>query len=254
VVTAFANQAAIAIDNSQLSDTLQESYHQMMQALVRTIEAKDEYTMGHTQRVKKYSIGIATEMGFDAERLQKLGVAAELHDIGKIGIKEGIINKPGRLTDEEYRDIKNHVEVGVRILKPIAYLNEIVPWVRGHHERWDGTGYPDGLKGEDCPLEGRVLAMADAFDAMTSQRSYNKPLTFVEALARIREASGKHFDPQIVEACARYLERLETETREASGEEDDTGGNSGTDKSAPKSDPPPTVKQKIVLRDPATSH
>lgn len=208
ILTAFANQAAIALDNARLCDTLQESYHQMLQSLVKTIEAKDAYTMGHTQRVKEYSLGIARQLAFSAERLEKLAMAAELHDIGKIGISEGVINKPGALTDLEYENMKEHVIVGVKILKPIVYLEEVLPWIRGHHERWDGSGYPDGLKGDDCPLEARVLAAADAFDAMTSQRSYNKPLTFEQAMERIEKARGTHFDPKIVDAMKRYVATL----------------------------------------------
>jgi HD-GYP domain-containing protein (c-di-GMP phosphodiesterase class II) len=207
IVTAFANQAAVALDNCRLCDVLQESYTQMLQSLVNAIEAKDPYTMGHTQRVKQHAMGIAAELGFSAEHVAKLGMAADLHDIGKIAIKDGIINKPGSLTDTEYSNIKMHVEIGERILSPILYLRDILPWIRGHHERWDGEGYPDGLKGEDCPIEGRILALADAFDAMTSQRSYNKPVTPAEALARVKKASGTHFDPDVVKAFERYFLR-----------------------------------------------
>ncbi len=207
IVTAFANQAAVALDNARLCDNLQDSYHQMLQALVKAIEAKDQYTMGHTQRVKEYTLGIARQMGFDRKQLERLAMAAELHDIGKIGVKERIINKPGGLTDTEYESIKMHVEMGEMILKPITYLHDLIPWIRSHHEKWDGSGYPDGLKGEECPLEGRILAAADAFDAMTSQRSYNKPLTFEQAVDRVRDSSGKHFDPAVAEALEIYVRR-----------------------------------------------
>jgi len=217
LVTAFANQAAIALDNCRLCDTLQQSYHQMLQALVKAIEAKDEYTSGHTARVKQYSLGIAQEMGFNSEHLRKLGMAADVHDIGKIGIKEGIINKPGSLTDTEYHSIQMHVEMGEKILKPITYFNELLPWIRGHHERWDGTGYPDGLKGEKIPLEARILAVADAFDAMTSQRAYNKPLTFQQGLERVKSSSGKHFDPTVSEAFERFVKKAMTNTRGQTG-------------------------------------
>lgn len=205
VLAAFANQAAIALENARLCESLQQSYHETLQALVNTIEAKDQYTMGHTQRVKKYALGLARELGFEQARLERLGLAAELHDIGKIGVSEGVINKPGMLTDLEYENMKDHVLFGEKILKPIAYLSDILPWVRGHHERWDGKGYPDGLKGEECPLEARILAIADAFDAMTSQRSYNKPLTFEDAVERVVKSGGEHFDPKLVDAFARYM-------------------------------------------------
>ena len=208
LVTAFANQCAVAIENAKLCDTLQKHYHQTLQALVNAIEAKDAYTMGHTARVSKYSVGIGRVLGFEAKRLERLKMAADLHDIGKIGVKEGIINKAGKLTETEYHSVKHHVEMGEKILSPINYLQDLLPFIRSHHEKWDGTGYPDGLKGEQCPLEGRVLALADAFDAMTSQRSYNKPMTFQEAAAKIQEVSGKHFDPFVVKAFRRYVDEV----------------------------------------------
>jgi putative nucleotidyltransferase with HDIG domain len=207
LVTAFANQCAIAIDNSFLCDTLQAHYLQTLQALVNAIEAKDAYTMGHTARVSRYSCGIARHMGFNEKRLERLRIAADLHDIGKIGIKEGIINKTGKLTDTEYHTIQDHVTMGEKILQPITFLQDVLPFIRGHHEKWDGTGYPDGLKGDACPLEGRIIALADAFDAMTSQRSYNKPLTFSQAWERISEARGRHFDPDVVDAFGYFLDQ-----------------------------------------------
>jgi pSer/pThr/pTyr-binding forkhead associated (FHA) protein len=210
LVTAFANQCAIAIENSNLMDAIQSHYHQTLQSLVAAIEAKDAYTMGHTQRVAKYSVGISRALGLAEAHIERIKMAADLHDIGKIGVREGIINKAGKLTETEYSSIKHHVEMGEKILQPILHLRDLLPAIRGHHEKWDGTGYPDGLKGEECPLEARIIALADAFDAMTSQRTYNKPLTFAEGLARVKEASGRHFDPRIVEAFEKYLrtERL----------------------------------------------
>jgi response regulator RpfG family c-di-GMP phosphodiesterase/pSer/pThr/pTyr-binding forkhead associated (FHA) protein len=207
LVTAFANQAAVAVDNARLCDELQNSYHQTLQSLVNAIEAKDPYTMGHTARVAKLSVGIGRELGFNAKRLERLKMAADLHDIGKIGVKEGIINKAGALTDEEYEDIKTHVEMGEKILRPITFLADLLPYIRGHHEKWDGTGYPDGLKGEATPLEGRIIALADAFDAMTTQRTYNKPLTFQQAIDRIKQSAGRHFDPFVVDGFARLMDR-----------------------------------------------
>lgn len=206
LVTAFANQCAVAIDNARLWDTLQEHYHQTLQSLVNAIEAKDSYTMGHTARVGKYSVGIAKHLGMDEFKLKKIKMAADLHDIGKIGVKEGIINKAGALSDTEYSSIKDHVEMGEKILSPIVFLADMLPWIRAHHEKWDGTGYPDGLKGEEIPLEGRILALADAFDAMTSKRTYNEPMTYDEALDRVKQSSGQHFDPQVVNAFESYLE------------------------------------------------
>jgi len=205
VVTAFANQAAITLDNARLNDNLQQSYHQLLQALVRAIETKDSYTLGHSQRGKQYAVASAEVMQLDGAHVRKLAMAADLHDIGKIGVRERVINKPGALTGTEFDSIKLHVEMGERILKPLTFLRELLPWIRSHHERWDGSGYPDGLKGGEIPLEGRILAVADAFDAMTSQRPYNKPLTFDQGLARLKEAAGVQFDPDVVRAFERSL-------------------------------------------------
>ena len=208
LLTAFANQTAVAIENSFLCDSLQQHYHQTLQTLVNAIEAKDAYTLGHSMRVGKYATGIARMMGLSDSRVERIKAAADIHDIGKIGLKEGLINKPGRLTDTEYNSVKEHVDLGEKILRPIVYLRDVLPFIRGHHERWDGTGYPDRLRGEECPLEGRILAMADAFDAMTSQRSYNKPISFDEAIKRIKSAAGTQFDPQVVEVFERYYHEV----------------------------------------------
>jgi len=203
---AFAVQAGMAIRNAQLYDNIQRSYHQSILALINTIEAKDPYTMGHTQRTMRYALGIARHAGMNDSEIKTLRMAAQLHDIGKIGVKENILQKSTKLTDEEYGDMKNHVLIGVRILEPIEYLRDIIPIVRGHHEKFDGSGYPDGAKGEEIPLGARVLALADAFDAMTTQRPYNRPLSFQQALEKCREGAGKHFDPECVEALGSFLD------------------------------------------------
>ena len=205
LVTSFANQAAIAIDNARLCDSLQNSYVQTLQSLVKAIEAKDDYTRGHSQRVKTYAIGIAKTLKLEQPFIDRLAIAAELHDIGKIGVSEGIINKPGNLTDEEYKDIKNHVEMGVRILEPIQHLADVIPMIRGHHERWDGRGYPDGISEETIPFGGRILAVADTFDAMTSQRAYNKPIEKSVAAEKILKESKTAFDPVVAQALYRWI-------------------------------------------------
>ncbi len=207
VVTAFANQCAVAIDNAKLVDSLQQHYHQTLQTLVNAIEARDAYTKGHTERVSLYSVGIAREMGLDPGEVERIRIAADLHDVGKIGVREGIINKAGKLSDTEFSSVKDHVEMGERILEPILYLRPVLPYIRGHHERWDGSGYPDGLVGDECCLGARIIGVADVFDAMTSQRSYNKPLSFSEAVDKIRELSGKLFDPKVVDAFEGYAGR-----------------------------------------------
>jgi putative nucleotidyltransferase with HDIG domain len=217
LLTAFSNQCAIALENTILLETLESHYVQTLQSLINAIEAKDPYTMGHTIRVSQYAVGIARSYPLESEQIERLKWAADLHDIGKIGVTEQIINKPGKLTDSEFTNIKDHVQMGTNILEPISRLKDIIPIIRGHHERWDGSGYPDGLKGEECILEARILALADAFDAMTSKRSYNNPLSFQKAYEKIEEVGGKHFDPQVVAAFKRYLVIM-TQSHEESSE------------------------------------
>lgn len=218
LVTVFANQAAIAIENALLCDSLQNSYVQTLQSLVSAIEAKDKYTRGHSGRVKKYAQAIAKMLDVPDQMVERLGVAAELHDIGKIGVSERIINKPGDLTDDEYKDIKNHVDMGVKILEPIQHLKDVMPWIHGHHERWDGKGYPRGLKQHENPLGGRILAVADAFDAMTSQRAYNKPMSFMDAATKIKSEKGSAFDPHCADAMIEWIHKLETQKDDESEE------------------------------------
>jgi len=208
LLSAFATHAAVAIDNARLCDTLQKSYHQTLQALVNTLEAKDKYTVGHSERVAEYAIGIGRELQLAEPKLEMLRLAAELHDIGKIGINEIIINKTGKLSETEYNEIKGHTIKGESIIRPITYLQPILPVVRSHHEWWDGSGYPDRLRGEEIPLLARILSVADALDAMTTKRAYNRPVDFRDACEEIQEASGTQFDPMVVEAFTRYMEKM----------------------------------------------
>jgi len=206
LLVALARQAGMALYNAMLYENIQRAYHQSILALINTIEAKDPYTMGHTQRTMRYAVGIGKQMGLSESELHTLKTAAQLHDIGKIGVREVILTKDSALTDKEYADIQAHVEIGCRILQPIEYLSDIIPIVRGHHEKFDGSGYPDKVSGDAIALGARILGLADAFDAMTTQRPYNKPLSFQQALERCREVAGRHFDPVCVEALGRYLE------------------------------------------------
>jgi hypothetical protein len=208
LLTAFAAQAAVAIDNARLCDVLQQSYHQTLQALVNTIEAKDTYTSGHSQRVAYFAEQIGRELRLPDERIKLLRTAAELHDIGKIGVTEMIINKNGKLSDTEFGEIKGHTIKGEAIIRPITYLEPILPAIRSHHEWWNGEGYPDGLSGDLICLEARILAVADAYDAMTTKRAYNQPLTKREARDRIAKGSGTQFDPEVFEAFSRYINRI----------------------------------------------
>ncbi|MCX7016085.1 MAG: HD domain-containing protein [Candidatus Sumerlaeota bacterium] len=205
LISAFAGQVAVALHNAELYENVQRAYHQAVVALGNTLESRDPHTHGHTERTCHYALGIGAQAGLGQEQLKRLETAAQLHDIGKIGINDSLLGKAGRLSDTEFQRIQNHVLAGVRILTPIEYLRDALPIIRAHHERFDGAGYPDGLKGEQIPLEARILTVADAFDAMTTQRPYNKPLSFHEALSRCRESAGKQFDPRVVDALDRFL-------------------------------------------------
>jgi putative nucleotidyltransferase with HDIG domain len=170
----------------------------MLSTLSRAIEARDPHTRGHSARVTAIAEAIARRLGWDEERLELLQVGGPLHDIGKLGISEEVLAKPGRLDERELAQIREHPKLGARILMRVATLRCALPYVLYHHERWDGGGYPTGRAGEEIPLEARVLAVADAFDAMTSDRPYRPALGRDEALAEVARCAGTQFDPEIV--------------------------------------------------------
>jgi response regulator RpfG family c-di-GMP phosphodiesterase len=177
VVGAIAAQASLAIENAALYEDIERSYFSTVKALARAIEVKDPYTHGHSERVTEYALMIAEAMELDEREKQKLKYAATLHDIGKIGIAGRVLNKPGALTDEEYLHVKTHPLLGDTIVEPVEFLQGPRPIILHHHERFDGKGYPDGLKGDDIPLSARILSVADAFEAMRSDRPYRKALS-----------------------------------------------------------------------------
>lgn len=179
---------------------------QMMQTLSTTIEAKDEYTRGHSYRVAEYAALIAAELGWSSEEIQQLKHAAYLHDIGKIGIPDLILNKPSRLTEDEYNLIKKHTIIGAEILKDITFVPHIVEVARNHHERYDGNGYPDGLSGVDIPIHARITAMADSYDAMNSRRIYRNALPPEMIREEISKNRGKQFDPEITDVFLKLLD------------------------------------------------
>lgn len=204
LLSALANQSAVAIENSRLYEDLQKAYHESIVALMNTIEAKDAYTRGHSRRTSRYSLGIAQEMKLHGEACKEIRTAAELHDIGKIGVRDLIIGKDTALSTMEFQNIQSHVLTGETILKPIEYLRFALPVIRHHHENYDGSGYPDGLKGDEIPLEARIVGVADAFDAMTTQRPYNEPLSTKKALKKLEAQKGTQFDPDVVDALSRF--------------------------------------------------
>lgn len=208
-------------------EQLEEISLQLMQTLSTTIEAKDEYTRGHSYRVAEYSALIARELNWDEDEIRNLKNAAYLHDIGKIGIPENILNKPVKLTDEELGVIKEHTVIGAEILKNITLIDHVKEVARSHHERYDGRGYPDGLKGEEIPLYARIIAVADSFDAMKSRRIYRSPLDDQVVYNEIFQNRGTQFDPELADIFLKLLdeERVITEKERELFDEDGTGLN-----------------------------
>ncbi|MFZ7101670.1 MAG: HD-GYP domain-containing protein [Peptococcaceae bacterium] len=187
---------------------MRANYLNTIQTLIKSIEAKDIYTSGHSERVAKYSAAIGREIGLDELDLEQLNYLALLHDIGKVAISDSILNKVGKLDDCEFDIIKHHPEIGAEIAKNIKLLKDFQNSILHHHERWDGQGYPDYLKGEDIPVFSRIIAVADSFDAMTSDRSYRKALDYSTALQEIVINSGKQFDPKMVKAFINVIPEI----------------------------------------------
>jgi putative nucleotidyltransferase with HDIG domain len=199
----LASQASIAIENARLYHNLLNVYLETIRSLAAAIDAKDSYTHGHSRRVTDLSVGIAMEMELSKTEVDTIRHASLLHDVGKIGISEQILLKPGRLTDDEFETIKSHPHIGAGILNSIEFLKNVCEIIKHHHERFDGKGYPNGLSHQDIPLGSRIICVADSFDAITSNRPYRKPMTFQEAVDEIVNCSGSQFDPKVVEAFVR---------------------------------------------------
>jgi HD-GYP domain-containing protein (c-di-GMP phosphodiesterase class II) len=203
----LANQAAIAIENAKLHDELQELFVSSITALANAIDARDPYTRGHSERVAVYSVRIGERMGLAGKELDYLRYAALLHDVGKINIRDEILNKPGRLTDEEFQIMKKHPEYGAAIMMPVKAFQKIIPFMFYHHEKFCALGgYPVGLKGEEIPLEARMISVADSYDAMTSHRPYRRALGIDQAVTELLKNAGTQFDPRIVEVFTKLLE------------------------------------------------
>ena len=215
LITSIAEQAAVFLANSRLYTDLQDLLMGVLHALTATIDAKDPYTCGHSQRVALLSKRIAELAGFAPERVHEIYLGGLLHDIGKIGVPESVLCKPGKLTKAEYETIKRHPSIGGKILGGIRHLDGQLASILTHHERPDGKGYPQGLKGDEVPIEGRIVGLADCFDAMTTDRTYRTALPLSEAIAEIRRYAGMQFDAELVEKfLAIDLEKLMAELRE----------------------------------------
>lgn len=205
---ALANQSALALQNSQMYNELYRMFLSMIRTLAKVLDARDPYTAGHSERVAKYSVLIAERLGLDSHNCNELYKAALLHDIGKIGIPDEILRKPSKLTHDEFEAIKQHTVIGADILsnmEPKSAMADAILTARSHHERMDGTGYPDRLAGNDIPLFARIVGVADAFDAMTTTRSYSKGLSFQQAVLELERCKKTLFDDKVVDAFLSVL-------------------------------------------------
>ena len=181
-----------------------------LEALVNALEAKDPYMRGHSARVADLAATVAHQLGMSEEDVELVRVAGRLHDIGKIGTRESVLNKQGALTPEEFEHVRQHVVIGSQILAPLTHLGDIIPAVRHHHERFDGTGYPDGLRGEAIPLPARIIGAGEVYDALTTSRAYQEKMTPENAIARIADLSGTVLDPAVFEALSSVVARRRT--------------------------------------------
>ena len=207
LLVALAGPAAIAIKNAQHVESLRQAYQDTLIVLANAIELRDHYTVGHTWRVTNFSIEVCKELGWSPEKLKEVQMGGVLHDVGKIAVDDAVLRKPDKLTDEEYEKIKVHPERGAQLLQDVEFLHPLIPYCLYHHERYDGKGYPYGLKGEEIPIEGRAVAVADTFDALTSNRPYRKGFDPEKAMSIIREGKGTQFDPVCVDALVRAYEK-----------------------------------------------
>jgi putative nucleotidyltransferase with HDIG domain len=200
IINVLASQASISIDNVRLYYNIRDNYLKTIRAFALAVEAKDRYTHGHSENVMKYTVVLAKQLGLSDTEIENVKYAGLLHDIGKIGISEFILNKPSRLTPYEFDEIRKHPEVGAKIIADVPFLRPLVPLVLHHHEYFDGSGYPDGIGGEEIPFGARILSVADVFEAMTSNRPYRKALSPELAVQTLIAGKGKQFDPCMVDA------------------------------------------------------
>jgi diguanylate cyclase (GGDEF)-like protein len=208
LLAGIAHQAKLALTNAGNFQSLEKTFIETVEALANALEANDEYTSSHARWITDLSLKVGEGLGLDGRALKRLELGALFHDIGKIGIPEAILSKPGPLTDDERKIVEKHPELGERIIAPIDRLEEVRPIVRHCHERYDGTGYPDRRAGEDIPIESRIILVCDAYHAMTTDRPYRKRLPEHEAIRRLEEGAGTQFDPEVVGVCKRVLADL----------------------------------------------
>ncbi|MBN1130331.1 MAG: response regulator [Chitinispirillaceae bacterium] len=199
LINVLASQASISIENVRLYHNIRDNYLKTIRAFALAVEAKDEYTHGHSENVMKYAVMIARQMNLPHQEIERVKYAGLLHDIGKIGVSEYILNKPGKLTPQEFNEIKKHPEIGARIISDVPFLKSLVPLVLHHHEFYGGGGYPHGIAGDDIPEGARILTVSDAYEAMTSDRPYRKSLSRDVACSILETQRGIQFDPAMVD-------------------------------------------------------
>jgi HD-GYP domain-containing protein (c-di-GMP phosphodiesterase class II) len=205
VVSSFAGQMAVVIENARLYRDLENTILGTIGALAAAVDAKDPYTFGHSNDVTEYAVAIAEKLGFVDSEIQTVRIAATLHDIGKIGIDGAILNKPGQLTDEERAAMNRHPAIGADILAPLDFLRDAVPSILFHHECYSGGGYPSGISGEAIPMGARIISVADSYNAMVSDRPYRKAMDREHAVKELLDNSGTQFDPVVVRAMLDLL-------------------------------------------------
>ncbi|MCX5771492.1 MAG: response regulator [Candidatus Hydrogenedentes bacterium] len=215
ILSIVANHAAAALENARLIKSVEDAHLSTLQSIALLLEAKDAYTHGHSQRVRNYSVWAARRLGMAETDIEVLRLGAALHDVGKVGVKDGILNKRGEPTPEEWETIRRHPLVGYEVLMPVRVLRpEHRQLVRGHHERMDGSGYPDGLPGDQLSPVTRVIIVADAYDAMASDRAYRSALSPAQILEQLKQHSGTQFDPQVANAFVELVESGKTPPQE----------------------------------------
>jgi hypothetical protein len=244
LLSSIANESAIYLENARLFEDVRGLLMGLLHSLTSAVDAKDAYTCGHSERVALLARLLSGQAGLPEPLIERIYMAGLLHDVGKIGVPENVLQKTGKLTDEEFKQMKKHPEIGARILRDIKQVADILPGVLHHHERYDGRGYPTGLAGKDIPLMGRLICVADCFDAMTSNRTYRKALPLEVALTEMRRCAGTQFDPELIDAFLRIGEAPLRELLHNHREESQrflalTGGPSSANPTAPSACPPP---------------
>lgn len=217
IVESGIKKYELSTSKTQILKDLSELFYKTIKSIAFALDAKDPYTHGHSMRVTLYSLALAKAMNLPDELLEEIETAGLLHDIGKIAIPEKILLKPGRLTDEEYEIIKSHPELGEKLVYSIEKLKLISNWLKSHHEKYDGTGYPEGLAGEQIPISSRIIAIADTYDAMTSSRSYRNALEHETAITEIKRCAGTQFDPNLAELFVNISDEIEALKKDPEG-------------------------------------